>query len=397
MGEPVIYIDPQKARELDQIIAKQTPTINIDPQKAHDLDRHLALQRLYYRPEGLYQNVKGLWDACKKAGYSFPFIDVKKWLEGQAIYQIFRPSPKHIPYASYSKITKPNTVHQCDLIEIPYDEDVNTNLLDDGPIYYYVLLVIDCATRYKDFVFLTSKSSEEVAEAFKSIYDNPDKPLNWPRKLQCDKGTEFMGYVTLLMDEHGVEIRRIIARFRHTSLAMVDRYAGLFELRVFKNQYSIEFLLPTGKRCRECERFARRIVDNMNDTPTRLIGMSPNDATKLERIYSKPSVKYNRPIGIDEPQLPKSTTVRFLLAPGEWENDPFERRRITDPIWSPSLHKIQRIVVGKNPPMPVLYYLDESGPQRPFVREQLMHIKEEPMLPPRWVLGDNQMHTRRPL
>ena len=70
----------------------------------------------------------------------------------------------------------------------------------------------------------------------------------------------------------------------------------------------------------------------MNDTPTRLIGMSPNDATKLERIYSKPSVKYNRPIGIDELQLPKSTTVRFLLAPGEWENDPFERRRITDLI-----------------------------------------------------------------
>ena len=48
MGKPVIYIDPQKAQELDQIIAKQTPTINIDPQKAHDLNWHLALQKLYY-------------------------------------------------------------------------------------------------------------------------------------------------------------------------------------------------------------------------------------------------------------------------------------------------------------------------------------------------------------
>ncbi|CAG8819583.1 16019_t:CDS:2, partial [Gigaspora margarita] len=45
----------------------------------------------------------------------------------------------------------------------------------------------------------------------------------------------------------------------------------------------------------------------------------------------------------------------------EWKNNPFERRRITDPIWSPN----------------------ELGPQRPFVREQLMHIKKEPMLPPR--------------
>jgi hypothetical protein len=94
---------------------------------------------------------------------------------------------------------------------------------------------------------------------------------------------------------------------------MIDRYAGLFELRVFKNQYSIEFLLPTGKRCRECERFARRIVDNMNDTPTRLIGMSPNDATKLEWIYSKPSVKYNRPIGVNEPSCQKALLSDFCL------------------------------------------------------------------------------------
>ncbi|CAI2187011.1 15227_t:CDS:2, partial [Funneliformis geosporum] len=70
----------------------------------------------------------------------------------------------------------------------------------------------------------------------------------------------------------------------HTSFAMIDHYAGLFEYRVFKNQYSIEFLLPTGERCRECERFARRIIDNMNDSPTRLIGMRPNDAMKLERV-----------------------------------------------------------------------------------------------------------------
>ncbi len=168
-----------------------------------------------------------------------------------------------------------------------------------------------------------------------------------------------MGYVTLLMNEHDVEIWRIIARFRHTSLAMVDRYAGLFEYRVFKNQYSVEFLLPTSKRCRECERFARKIVDNINDSPIWLIGMTPNDVTKLERIYSKLSVKYNHPIGVNEPQLPKGTTIQFLLVPGEWKNDPFEWHRITDLIWSPSLHKIWRIVVRKNPPMPILYYLDE--------------------------------------
>ena len=47
----------------------------------------------------------------------------------------------------------------------------------------------------------------------------------------------------------------------------------------------------------------------MNDSSTQLIEMSPNNITKFEQIYFKPSVKYNHPIGIDEPQLPKSTTV----------------------------------------------------------------------------------------
>ena len=191
MEKSLIYIDSQKAYELDQEIAKskkvkdrnlalQKPTILIDSQKACDLDRYLALQKLYYQPEGLYQNVKGLWDACKKASYNFLFNDIKKWLDGQAMYQNFRLPPKNIPYTSYSKITKPNSVHQCDLIEIPYDEDVNTSLFDNGPIFYYVLLVIDCTTRYKDFIFLISKSSEEVAKAFKSIYDNSDNSFNWP-------------------------------------------------------------------------------------------------------------------------------------------------------------------------------------------------------------------------
>src|SRR4051794_12134410 len=122
------------------------------------------------------------------------------------MYQIFCLLSKYIPYTSYSKIMKSNTVHQCDLIKIPYDEDVNINLLDDDLIYYYVLLVIDCVIKYKDFVFLISKSSEKVAKAFKSIYDNFDNFFNWPQKMQCDKGTEFMRYVTLLMDKHGVKI-----------------------------------------------------------------------------------------------------------------------------------------------------------------------------------------------
>src|SRR5436190_20582168 len=97
MGEPVIYIDPQKARELDQIIAKQTPTINIDPQKAYDLDWHLALQKLYYRPEGYYRTAEKMQTACKRARYGFTLAIIKNWLNKQALHQIHKPRPKYIP------------------------------------------------------------------------------------------------------------------------------------------------------------------------------------------------------------------------------------------------------------------------------------------------------------
>src|SRR6266487_3704402 len=50
--------------------------------------------------------------------------------------------------------------------------------------------------------------------------------------------------------------------------------------------------------------------------------------------------------------------------------------RSTDPIWLPSLHKVQKIVVSKNEPM--LYYLDdgEYTPKQGFVKEELMLISD---------------------
>src|SRR2546430_14566181 len=97
MGEPVIYINPQKA---------------------HDLDRHLALQKLYYRPEGYYQTSEKMQIACKRAGYGFTLAVIKNWLNKQALHQIHKPRPKYILQVSFSNITVPMEVIQC---YMPYD------------------------------------------------------------------------------------------------------------------------------------------------------------------------------------------------------------------------------------------------------------------------------------
>ena len=57
MGEPVIYIDSQRA---------------------YNLDRDFALQKLYYQPRGYYRMAKKLLNACEEAGYNFLLNDIKE-------------------------------------------------------------------------------------------------------------------------------------------------------------------------------------------------------------------------------------------------------------------------------------------------------------------------------
>ena len=90
----------------------------------------------------------------------------------------------------------------------------------------------------------------------------------------------------------------------------------------------------------------------MNNSKTRLIGMSPAHAMTLEEVESKPSSKAKRAIGRhEEIKLKKGTTVKYLLKPGELEGD--HRHRATDPYWSLRVYKIKKVVIGRNPPQPV--------------------------------------------
>ena len=115
--------------------------------------------------------------------------------------------------------------------------------------------------------------------------------------------------------------------------------------------------------------------------------MSPNEAVKKalkgEKIIADPSVKHRRPIGFDEPRLTYKDSVLYLLEPGELE---FGKRRITDMNWSPKVYRIKELLIQKN--QPVLYWLmdeNDDGPERLFVREQLMKVGKVEY-PPKWIL-----------
>ena len=86
-------------------------------------------------------------------------------------------------------MSTPNKVHQADLLFLPHDK-----LPHGRKVFKYALTVVDVASRYKESEPLTSKSSDEVAKAFQTIYKR--SPLTWPEMLQVDPGREFMGAIT---------------------------------------------------------------------------------------------------------------------------------------------------------------------------------------------------------
>ena len=116
-----------------------------------------------------------------------------------------------------------------------------------------------------------------------------------------------------------------------------------------------------------------KTVNKMNNTVSAMSGMKPKDAIKLDTIPVEK--KYPK-----ETILPGDWLYRYLYQSGEQRGD--QKRLATQLIWSKNTYRLDRIV--QDPGNRVLYYLHD-GPDRAFVREELMHISEDTQVPSDWI------------
>src|SRR5256714_13572623 len=187
------------------------------------------------------------------------------------------------------------------------------------------------------------------------------------------------------MLQYSVTIR-VVDLYSFESLALIKAFKKNLAKLIYKVQYAIEGRLAEGERSRLWNKILKKYIDFMNNSKTRLIRMSPAHAMTLEEVESKPSSKAKRTIGRhEEIKLKKGTAVRYLLKLGKLEGD--YRHRATDPYWSLRVYKIKRVVIGRNSPQLVLYYLEDKpiestahlmgrNPKRPFKFEELQVIGE---------------------
>ena len=141
------------------------------------------------------------------------------------------------------------------------------------------------------------------------------------------------------MEQHNVPIR-VVDLYSFESLALIKAFKKNLAKLTYKIQYAIEGQLAKGEQSRLWKKILKKYIDFMNNSRTRLIGMTPAHATTLEEVESKPSRKAKRAIGKDEEvKLQKGTAVRYLLKPGKLKGD--HRHRATDPYWSLRVYKIK--------------------------------------------------------
>jgi hypothetical protein len=153
--------------------------------------------------------------------------------------------------------------------------------------------------------------------------------------------------------------------------------------RLFGAQYAQELLLAargSSERSAEWVRQLPEVIAALNNETTRLLGIKPAKAIKADRVEQKPSLPARRAVGLNEPILGHDVLVRYLYAPGELEGG---TRRATDPNWSLTIHVISNVV--RQADQPALYHLVD-GPERGFVREELLEIPIGTELPPDRIL-----------
>ena len=318
----------------------------------------VKLDEIYYQPTHLWVGNEAIEKLVDLSGLSVR--KVKKYLAHQALWQVHIPGPKVVKHPHYA-ITVPNQVHQFDLLQMPADRLY-------GSKYKFILSGIDIASRFKVARPLFTKKASEVAKMIEDIYKVGD--LKWPETVMIDAGTEFMGGVTKLFQKHNVKIDRTVTKYHHRHTAFVENFNKQLEKRLFKAQDAQE-LNEDGKVSTTWVKQLYTIVGQMNGTKTAGIKMKPVDAIELDEVPQKASYKP------DKKPLAEDGLFRYLVQPGEEHGD--QRRRATDMIWSKKTFRLDRIV--NEPDNRTMYYLAD-GPERVFVKEELMRVPEDTRLPP---------------
>lgn len=145
---------------------------------------------------------------------------VKVWLKTQPTYTLHRQARKRYPTRHY--IARDiDDQWQADLAEVQDIASKNRG-------YRYILTVIDIFSRYAWARPLKSKRGEDVAAAFRDIFQEG----RIPKRLQTDQGREFENrHMRTLLDQREIELFSVKSAYK---AALVERFNRTLKHRLWR-------------------------------------------------------------------------------------------------------------------------------------------------------------------
>lgn len=245
------------------------------------------LRELYYGLESpaAYASSQTLAREAKKINPRITVKKVQNWLSTQDVHTIHRSKRKTYPRRRI--ITKGlDDVHQMDLLDVSRLAYYNSNVK-------YLLVVVDCFSRFAFVIPLKRKLGLHVSDAIDNLYkQNSDRIPNY---IWTDEGGEFMN----------VDVRTTLRKYRIKWYSIISSKKASIVERLNR---SLRLLLSKALFGKSRPRYLEllpKLVDIYNNRKHRTIGMAPAEVRKSneQALWIK---QYSA-------HLPTSATFKFTV------------------------------------------------------------------------------------
>lgn len=313
------------------------------------------IEKLYFdpkQPSSFYSFGKVNESIKKLKNNKITPAKLQAWLESQDAYTLHKHRRLHYPRRNYN-VYNIDDVWETDLIDLQSIKSYNDN-------FNFILVVIDCLSRFAWVQPLQNKTSTVVAAAFRSILENNNNRS--PYYIQSDSGKEFTGgpFQKLLKEK---EINFRIARSPDVKCAIAERFNRTLKERMWR--YFTNF---NTKRYID---ILQALVNSYNTTVHSGIKMTPNqvDLTNASAARINSEKRYSHYFTGKKPKYKVGELVRISTAKNVFA-------KAYEGTFTEELFRIARISKNRAPYAYILEDLSGEAIDGIFYEQELTRVRK---------------------
>ena len=268
-----------------------------------DVTLEQSLCELYYNPMSGYQSQEQLYKDAKQDSLQVSREKVKKWFEHQSTYtRVKQPTRSFRRRQTY--VSSIGEQLQMDLVDMSKYENEN-----DG--YLWILTAIDVFSRFAFCTPVRRKHEEFMEPAVKRVLEEHKKKFDkYPDVVQFDDGGEFYNQRVLPLLK-SLSIGYFSTRLTSKKAVVVKRFNRTLKTKMWK--------LFDHENTKEWIDVLDLLVDNINGSKNRSIGLAPEQVSKdnSHEVFAK---LYGHVVSIKEPKFKKGGKIGISKYPSPFYN-----------------------------------------------------------------------------